>query len=166
VARALDEIGDWWSLLIVRNATQGMSRFGEFQASLGIAKNILAARLRTLVEQGVLEHQAEGEGGQARAYLLTEKGRSLFPVLVALRQWGEAHSKSHGSPDLALVERATGRPVRRMQVLSADGLPLELADTTLARTTAQPAAGAHARFKPARKATRSARPRGRIEDKI
>lgn len=142
VARALDAIGDWWSLLIVRNATSGMSRFGEFQASLGIGKNILAIRLRALVEQGVLEHVAREDGEPARDYVLTEKGRSLFPVLVALRQWGEAHSTSAGSGDLLLVERSTGRPLRRMQVLSADGLPLKISDTTLVRVQSPAAAGA------------------------
>ncbi len=90
-ARALDAIGDWWSLLIVRDAFDGLTRFGEFQKSLGIAKNILADRLRTLVDRGILDVVPTSEGGARRQYLLTAKGRDLFPVMVALRQWGESH---------------------------------------------------------------------------
>ena len=111
LARPLDAIGDWWSLLIVRDAFDGLSRFGEFQQSLGVAKNILAARLRNLVEHGIFERAPEGGGARA-AYLLTDKGRALFPVLVALRQWGDAYcfapeeerpgagptAASHGAP--------------------------------------------------------------------
>ncbi|HEX7637839.1 MAG TPA: helix-turn-helix domain-containing protein, partial [Burkholderiaceae bacterium] len=89
VARPLDAIGDGWSLLIVRDAFDGLTRFGEFQKSLGAAKNILAARLRNLVEHGILETVAAGDGGPHQEYVLTDKGRALFPLLVALRQWGE-----------------------------------------------------------------------------
>ena len=89
VARSLDAIGDWWSLLIVRDAFDGISRFGEFRRSLGIAKGMLTARLRDLVECGVLETAPASDGSAYHDYLLTEKGRALFPVVVALRQWGQ-----------------------------------------------------------------------------
>jgi DNA-binding HxlR family transcriptional regulator len=91
VARSLDAIGDWWSLLIVRDAFRGERRFGEFQKSTGAAKNILASRLRSLVAFGVLEIVPAADGSAYHEYRLTEKGRDLFPVIAALWQWGEKH---------------------------------------------------------------------------
>lgn len=85
IQRSLGVLGDGWSLLIVRDAGWGMRKFGEFQKDLSIAKNILSARLRTLVGCGVLEQTAEGD------YLLTEKGRALRPVLEAFQSWGDAY---------------------------------------------------------------------------
>lgn len=90
VARSLDIIGDWWSLLIVRDALHGLKRFGEFQKSLGIAKNMLATRLKLLVEEGILILQPASDGSAWQEYVLTEKGRALETVLVALYQWGNA----------------------------------------------------------------------------
>ncbi|MGX1363548.1 DNA-binding HxlR family transcriptional regulator [Bradyrhizobium elkanii] len=92
VARPLDAIGDWWSLLIVRDAFDGLRRFGEFQKSLGLAKNILSARLRNLLAHGIMETVPASDGSPYQEYVLTEKGRGLFPLLVALRQWGEDFS--------------------------------------------------------------------------
>ena len=89
VARPLDAIGDRWSLLIVRDAFDGLRRFGEFQKDLGLAKNILAARLRTLVAHGIMDTVPASDGSPYQEYVLTQKGRGLFPLLVALRQWGE-----------------------------------------------------------------------------
>src|SRR5215813_12572903 len=90
IARALDAIGDWWSLLIVRDALLGKRRFGEFQKSLGLAKNILSTRLRKLVSHGVLEVGPASDGSSYHEKAPTEKGRRLYIVLVALRQWGES----------------------------------------------------------------------------
>src|ERR1700743_163273 len=90
VARSLDTIGDWWSLLIIRDAFDGMRRFGEYQKSLGVAKGILSARLHSLVGLGVLELVPASDGSAYQEYRLTEKGRGLFHVVVGLRQWGEA----------------------------------------------------------------------------
>lgn len=89
VARTLDVIGDWWSLLIVRDAFDGVRRFSEFQKGLGMAKNILSTRLRTLVAQGILEIAPASDGSAYQEYILTDKGRALFPVIVGLRQWGK-----------------------------------------------------------------------------
>ena len=89
IARSLDALGDWWSFLIIREALFGVSRFGEFQKKLGLAKNILAARLRTLVDQGILATAPASDGSAYQEYLLTPKGRGVFPILVALRQWSE-----------------------------------------------------------------------------
>ncbi|MFW2778936.1 winged helix-turn-helix transcriptional regulator, partial [Acinetobacter baumannii] len=88
VARCVNLIGDRWSLLIVRDAFDGMRRFGDFQRSLGVARNILSDRLKKLVEAGVLEMQDASDGTAYQEYVLTTKGESLFPVIVALRQWG------------------------------------------------------------------------------
>jgi len=85
IARSLDAIGDWWSLLIIRDAFLGKRRFGEFQKSLGVAKNILTVRLRALVDDGILKTAPASDGSAYQEYVLTPKGRGLFPVLVALR---------------------------------------------------------------------------------
>ncbi|EJK78460.1 helix-turn-helix transcriptional regulator [Agrobacterium sp. SHOUNA12C] len=119
-ARSLDVIGDWWSLLIVRDAFDGLTRFGEFQKSLGIAKNILAQRLRTLVERGILASVPAPNGGAHQEYHLTDMGRDLFPVMVALRQWGERYLFEPGEPHSKLVDRDTGRPIR-LDVRTDDG---------------------------------------------
>lgn len=129
-ARSLDVIGDWWSLLIVRDAFDGMSRFGEFQKSLGIARNILSARLRTLVERGILETVPISEGGARHEYRLTRMGRDLFPVMVALRQFGERHLFAPGEKRSRLVERATGKAVR-LDVRTEDGRPVHADDTVI-----------------------------------
>ncbi|WP_377848867.1 winged helix-turn-helix transcriptional regulator [Bosea sp. UC22_33] len=119
-ARSLDVIGDWWSLLIVRDAFDGMTRFGEFQKSLGIAKNILTDRLKTLVENGILETVPVGDGGARMQYRLTEVGKDLFPVMVALRQFGERHLFAPEEERSQLVERETGLSVR-LDVRTEDG---------------------------------------------
>lgn len=119
-ARALDVIGDWWSLLIVRDAFDGLTRFGEFQKSLGIAKNILSDRLRTLVARGILKVVPAADGAH-QEYHLTEMGRDLFPVMVALRQWGERHLFAPDEKHSLLVDRASGLPVRRLEIRSEGG---------------------------------------------
>lgn len=131
LARPLGEIGDGWSLLIVRDAFDGLRRFGEFQKSLGLAKNILASRLSTLVENGILEVVP---AGARHEYQLTEKGRGLFPVLVALRQWSGEFCFRPGEPRVSLVDRKTSSPVRRFELRAADGRLLAPEDTTVAQT--------------------------------
>jgi DNA-binding HxlR family transcriptional regulator len=109
IARALDEVGEWWSLLIVRECTLGTTRFDDFQRRLGIARNVLTARLNRLVEQGVLD-KVLAEGSERRnEYRLTQKGEALYPVLVALMQWGDQWC-GHETP-LRLVEHRSGEPV-------------------------------------------------------
>jgi DNA-binding HxlR family transcriptional regulator len=138
VARSLDAIGDWWSLMIVRDAFDGMRRFGEFQKSLGAAKNILAARLRTLIAQGVLQAVPASDGGAYQEYVLTEKGRGLFPVVVALRQWGEDHCFQPGEPRSVLIDAAQGRPVRRIELRAEDGRLLTPDDAVVRRSASAP----------------------------
>ncbi|GAQ53095.1 winged helix-turn-helix transcriptional regulator [Streptomyces acidiscabies] len=125
VARSVDAIGDWWSLLIVRDAFDGSRRFGEFQRSLGVAKNILTARLRALVAGGVLESVPASDGSAYREYVLTPKGRDLFPVIVALRQWGEQHFFEPGEPHSELLDRRHEQPLRPLEVFSVDGRRLD-----------------------------------------
>src|SRR5258708_6294921 len=88
VARSLDSIGDWWTLLIVRDAMLGIRRFSDFQRSLGLARNVLSARLKKMVADGVMTMAPAADGTSYREYQLTEKGEALLPVLVAMRQWG------------------------------------------------------------------------------
>ncbi|CAA2106594.1 putative HTH-type transcriptional regulator [Methylobacterium bullatum] len=129
VARALDVIGDWWSLLIIRDAFDGTRRFNEFQSGLGIAKGMLASRLRDLTERGILETAPASDGTAYREYVLTEKGRGLFLVIVALRQWGEAHLYGPNDRRSRLVDRDVGAPVARLALRSADDRRLDWCDT-------------------------------------
>jgi DNA-binding HxlR family transcriptional regulator len=131
VARSLDAIGDWWSLLIIRDAFLGKRRFGEFQKSLGAAKNILTTRLRALVDDGILTTVPAADGSAYHDYVLTPKGRGVFPVLVALRQWSEEFSDKPETITTMLVDRETGRPVRKLELRAQDGRLLGSADTTL-----------------------------------
>jgi DNA-binding HxlR family transcriptional regulator len=131
IARSLDAIGDWWSLLIIRDALLGRRRFGELQNSLGLAKNILAARLRMLVDQGILKMAPASDGSAYQEYVPTPKGRGVFPILVALRQWSEAFNERPEEIATILVDREKGRPVRRLELRAEDGRLLEAVDTAL-----------------------------------
>jgi DNA-binding HxlR family transcriptional regulator len=114
-------IGDWWSLLIVRDAFLGKRRFSEFHKSLGLAKNILCVRLQKLVAHGILTTAPASDGSAYQEYRLTNKGRSLYLVLIALRQWGERHLFEKGELDLLLVDREKGQPVKPLELRSQDG---------------------------------------------
>ncbi|MFJ3709826.1 winged helix-turn-helix transcriptional regulator [Streptomyces sp. NPDC090053] len=131
VARSVDTIGDWWSLLIVRDAFDGSRRFGEFQRSLGVAKNILATRLRYLIAVGVLDTVPASDGSAYHEYVLTTKGKGLFPVIVALRQWGEQNLFAPDELHSEMIDRRQGRPLRALEVHSADGRRLDADDTTV-----------------------------------
>ena len=131
IARTLDVVGEWWTLLILRDAFSGLTRFSEFQQSLGMAKNVLSARLQKLVENGILELSPAGDGSAYQQYGLTEKGRSLFTILVALRQWGEANLLEEGEVDVVLVDRQNKMPVRKLELRSAKGTLLGVSDLTL-----------------------------------
>ncbi|MDE1995622.1 MAG: helix-turn-helix transcriptional regulator [Rhizobiaceae bacterium] len=131
VARPLDAIGDWWSLLIIRDAFDGLRRFGEFQRSLGLAKNILSVRLRNLVEHGILDTVPASDGSAYQEYALTEKGRGLFPLLVALRQWGEDYFFAPGEDHVLLTDRKHGMPVKRLELRAEDGRILKPEDTII-----------------------------------
>lgn len=125
IARALEVAGDTWSMLVVRDAFAGKRRFGEFQRSLGVAKNILTVRLRKLVTLGVLEQVPASDGTAFQDYVLTKKGRGLFLVLVALGQW------SCESSEFRLVTRDRGKPVR-LELRTESGDKIALDDVRLA----------------------------------
>lgn len=133
VARSLDAIGDWWSLLIVRDAFDGMTRFTEFQKSLGISKGILTGRLKQLVSLGILEMRPIAEDGAYQEYGLTRKGRDLFLVIVSLRQWGEDHCFNAGESHSVLLDSRTNRPVPRLELSSEDGGTLNSTTTHVSK---------------------------------
>lgn len=124
VARSLDIIGDWWSLLIVRDALRGIKRFGEFQKSLGIAKNMLTTRLKLLVEEGILTLQPASDGSAWQEYVLTEKGRALQTVLVALSQWGNEFLFAENEYGTVLVDTEQRKPLRKLALIADDGRKL------------------------------------------
>jgi DNA-binding HxlR family transcriptional regulator len=111
IARSLELVGEWWTLLIIREAFFGSRHFGEFEAHLGIAPNVLSQRLTRLVEGGIFEVTSTSQNGKALAYKLTEKGRDLMPVIVALTQWGDKHEPSPQGPPVRIVERRNGLPI-------------------------------------------------------
>ncbi|MFK3843244.1 MULTISPECIES: helix-turn-helix domain-containing protein [Serratia] len=133
VARTLDVIGDWWSLLIVRDAFDGVRRFSEFQKGLGMAKNILSTRLRTLVAHGILEIAPASDGSAYQEYLLTDKGQALFPVIVGLRQWGEDYLFKEGETRSTLVESDSGLTIPRMTPTGSDGQTLTPLNTRVVK---------------------------------
>lgn len=114
IARTLEVVGEWWSLLVLRDAFKGVRRFDDFQRSLGIARNILTDRLQTLVEQGVLERRRYQERPPRFEYRLTDKGRDLYPVMVALMQWGDRWAADEMGPPMVLTHKACDH----------DGLPV------------------------------------------
>lgn len=135
VARTVDLIGDRWSLLIVRDAFDGMRRFSDFQRSLGVAKNILTDRLYRLVEAGILAREDAPDGSAYQHYVLTAQGQSLFPVVVALRQWGEQHLFAAGEPHSQLIDRRTGKPLPPLRVQGKDGMAVSPEDTEVRKVT-------------------------------
>jgi DNA-binding HxlR family transcriptional regulator len=128
IARALEEVGEWWSLLIVRECAQGTTRFDEFQSHLGIARNVLTSRFERLIELGIVERFPLEGRANTEGYRLTPKGEALFPVLVTLKQWGDDWLDETCRQRLELVEDGTGRPVEKITVHAGDGPPLSLRD--------------------------------------
>ena len=142
IARSLDAIGDWWSLLILREALFGVRRFNEFQTKLGLAKNLLAVRLRALVEHGILKTAPASDGSAYQEYVLTPKGRGIFPILVALRQWSEEFDETPEEIATIMVDRDKGRPVKKLELHAEDGRLLSVGDTMLKpRPRRNPGAG-------------------------
>ena len=107
VAQCLEVVGEWWTMLIVRDAFLGVTRFDQFQQRLGISRNILNARLTSLVDQAVLDKVRYSEHPPRFEYRLTAKGRDLWPVLNAMRQWGDKHAAPDGAP-LRIIHQACG----------------------------------------------------------
>lgn len=138
IARSLERVGEWWSILIMRDALHGLTRFDEFQKSLGIAPNMLTRRLNTLVECGLLERRQYSERPPRDEYVLTDKGRDFRPVVLTLLAWGNRHFAPEG-PSVILVNRDTGAAVDPILTDPATGRPVDEPEYVLAPG---PAAGA------------------------
>ena len=133
IARSLERVGEWWSMLILRDALHGFTRFDQFQKSLGIAPNMLTRRLNALVEAGLLERRRYSERPPRDEYVPTARGRDFQPVLIALLAWGNKHfapegasvqvinTKTGAAVEPILVDRATGRPIQKPDYAFAPG---------------------------------------------
>ena len=143
IARSLERVGEWWSILILRDALHGFSRFDQFQKSLGIAPNILTRRLNALVEAGLLERRRYSERPPRDEYVLTARGRDFRPVIVALLAWGNKHFAPEGASVL-LIDARTGLAADPVMVDRKTGRPVEASDYVYA---AGPAAGERTRRK-------------------
>ena len=141
IARSLERVGEWWSMLIMRDALHGMRRFDEFQKSLDIAPNMLTRRLNALVEAGLLERRRYSEHPPRDEYVPTARGRDLRPVLFSLMAWGNKHFAPEG-PSVILVNRKTGAAVDPILTDPATGRPV---DEPAYALTAGPAAGPRTR---------------------
>lgn len=128
IARTLQIMGEHWSMLIVKNALFGTSRFSDFQRVLGVARNILTDRLNHLVDNGILERYVAQPGGLRQHYRLTTKGRDLMPVLIAMMQWGDRWTVEGDAPPVAVVSRSNNRPIGTIEVVDERGISLKLED--------------------------------------
>jgi DNA-binding HxlR family transcriptional regulator len=136
IARSLERVGERWSILILRDAFHGLTRFDQFQKSLAIAPNILTRRLKSLVQAGLLERRRYSAHPPRDEYLLTERGRDFRPVIWALLAWGNKHLAPEGL-SVQLVDSETGAPADPVLVDRASGRPLT---TPAFRSVAGPAA--------------------------
>ena len=133
IARSLERVGEWWSILIIRDALHGFTRFDEFQKSLNIAPNMLTRRLSALVDAGLLERRRYSERPPRYEYILTERGRDFRSVIVAMFAWGNKHfapegasvllidRKTRAKADPVLVDRKSGRPLNERDFVFAAG---------------------------------------------
>ena len=124
LAQAADYLGDAWVLLILRNIFNGMRRFDEINSHLEIPTNTLSDRLKTLVGRGILRREPDPVDGRRAEYRLTPKGKGLYPIMIALVQWGECWEGSPAGPRIYLSSRTDGKPLPPVQVRDASGLPL------------------------------------------
>jgi DNA-binding HxlR family transcriptional regulator len=126
IPAAVELIGEKWAFLILRGAFNGLHHFEEFQAGLGIARNILSDRLTKMVAGGILERSPDPEDKRRVIYSLTAKGEGLLPVVLALRQWGDEWG--YGKTNIVLADRRDGKPLKKMCVQAHDGRELKLGD--------------------------------------
>jgi DNA-binding HxlR family transcriptional regulator len=124
IARALGEVGERWSLLIIREAIMGSTRFDEFHERLGVARNILNDRLSTLASHGVFTRTPSAENARIFHYRLTPKGLELLPVLAALMHWGDRWIHTDIGPPIVLVDKTTRKPIRKVEISNHKGEPL------------------------------------------
>jgi len=130
IARALEVVGERWSLLIVRDVMLGFRRFDELHERLGVARNVLAARLERLVEEGVIERRPYQERPLRYEYRLTEKGRDLWPVIMALFHWGERYIETDG-PSVFVEHRDCGGRINDRRICERCGAELTLRDAVV-----------------------------------
>jgi DNA-binding HxlR family transcriptional regulator len=154
IARSLDRVGEWWSILILRDAFHGLTRFDQFQKSLGIAPNMLSRRLNGLVEAGLLERRRYHERPPRDEYILTEAGRDFRPVLWSLLAWGNKHFAPEGRA-VTLIDAATGAEAEPVLVDRNSGRPLTAPEF---RSAAGPAADERTRRRHAFAARQAAKP--------
>jgi DNA-binding HxlR family transcriptional regulator len=141
IARSLERVGEWWSILLLRDASLGLTRFDQFQESLGIAPNMLTRRLNSLVEAGLLERRRYNERPPRDEYVLTAAGRDFRPVLWALLAWGNRHFAPEG-PSVVIVDSRTGAEADPLLIDRNSGRPLVTPDF---RSAPGPAADARSR---------------------
>lgn len=155
IARTLERVGEWWSILILRDALHGFTRFDQFQKSLDIAPNMLTRRLAALVAAGLLERRRYSDHPPRHEYVLTECGRDFRPVILAMYAWGNRHFAPEGASVL-LVDARTGATAEPMLVDRKTGRPLSEPEY---RFVAGPAAGERTRRKYAGAGAESVKPK-------
>jgi DNA-binding HxlR family transcriptional regulator len=128
MARAMDVVGDRWSILILREAFYGVKRFDEFEYYVGVAPNILSSRLRKLVDAGMMQKVPLPEHSGRYEYVLTEKGRDFFPAYLALKKWGDDWLAETAGPQVVFVDRNNGREIVYPEPRNASGKSLRLED--------------------------------------
>jgi len=133
IARSLEHVGEWWSILILRDAFRGLTRFDEFRDDLGVAPNILTRRLKALVAAGLLERRRYCERPPRDEYLLTDCGRDFRPVLISLLVWGNRHFAPEG-PRVQLIDSQTGQPADPVLVDRGTGRAIVEPDFVITRT--------------------------------
>ena len=140
IAQSLEIVGEWWTLLILRDAFLGIRRFDDFVERLGISRNVLTNRLETLVEAGVLERRVYDDARGRYDYVLTEKGRALWPVMTALRQWGDEWILGAGNEPVLLEHRDCGHHTTARMTCDVCGATL---DSRSIRVVPGPGAGSN-----------------------
>jgi DNA-binding HxlR family transcriptional regulator len=128
IARAMEVVGDRWSILLLREAYYGTKRFDEFQYYLGVAPNILSARLKKFADLGMMSRVPLPDHGGRYEYVLTEKGRDFFPTYLALKKWGDHWLAEPEGPQVVFKDRSNGQPIEYPVLNSASGKPLQLED--------------------------------------
>lgn len=131
VARSLERVGEWWSILILRDAFQGLSRFDEFQQSLQLSPTMLTRRLKHLVASGILERHLYHARPARYEYRLTQRGIDFFPVLAAMFDWGNKHLAPEGAA-VILVDRHSGEPIQPQLLDQRTQRPILYQDVTIA----------------------------------
>ena len=131
IARTLEHVGSWWSLLIIRDVMMGARRFKHFEKSLGIAKNTLTVRLAQLVEAGILEKVPASDGSAFDEYVLTERGRELAPVMIALSQWGDKWVPHEKGPSTEIIDGQTGERLPRVWPRRENGEMMPLSEVRM-----------------------------------